>query len=66
MLAVELLEPRKMDSKTLGLMLFNEGTLDGPYEIIESIYKYQFHLDDTEFNDRLFLAFGDQKTSSLI
>ena len=64
--AVELLDPRKTDSKTLGPILFNEGTLDGSYEVIESIYKHQFQLDDTEFNDRLFLAFGDQKTSSLI
>ena len=64
--AVELLEPRKTDSKTLGPILFNEGTLDGSYEVIESIYKHQFQLDDTEFDDRLFLAFGDQKTSSLI
>jgi hypothetical protein len=66
MLAVELLGPRKTDSKTLGLILFNEGTLDGSYEVIESIYKHQFQLDDTEFNNCLFLAFGDQKTSSLI
>jgi Family of unknown function (DUF6589) len=64
--AVELLELRKTDSKTLGPILFNEGTLDGSYEVIESIYKHQFQLDDTEFTDRLFLAFGDQKTSSLI
>jgi hypothetical protein len=64
--AVELLEPRKTDSKTLGPILFNEGTLDGSYEVVESIYKHQFQLDDTEFDNRLFLAFGDQKTSSLI
>jgi hypothetical protein len=64
--AVELLELRKTDSKTLGPILFNEGTLDGSYEVVESIYKRQFQLDDTEFDNRLFLAFGDQKTSSLI
>jgi hypothetical protein len=64
--AVELLELRKTDSKTLGPILFNEGTLDGSYEVIESIYKHQFKLDDAAFDDRLFLAFGDQKTSSLI
>jgi hypothetical protein len=63
--AVELLEPRKTDSKTLGPILFNEGTIDGSYEVIESIYKHQFQLHDAEFDDRLFLAFGDQ-TSSLI
>jgi hypothetical protein len=40
--AVELVESRKTDSKTLGLILFNEGTLDGSYEVIESIYKHQF------------------------
>ncbi|KAH7308926.1 hypothetical protein B0I35DRAFT_482679 [Stachybotrys elegans] len=63
---VELLELRKTDSKTLGPILFNEGTLDGSYEVVESIYKHQFQLDDKEFDNRLFLAFGDQKTSSLI
>ncbi|KAF1810006.1 hypothetical protein P152DRAFT_475367 [Eremomyces bilateralis CBS 781.70] len=63
---VELLELRKTDSKTLGPILFNEGTLDGSYEVIESIYKRQFQLDSKEFDNRLFLAFGDQKTSSLI
>ncbi|KAJ4189476.1 hypothetical protein NW759_016766 [Fusarium solani] len=63
---VELLELRKTDSKTLGPILFNEGTLEGSYEVVESIYKHQFQLDNTEFYNRLFLAFGDQKTSSLI
>jgi hypothetical protein len=46
------------------LALFNECTVG--YEVIESIYKHEFHLDDTEFRDSFFLAFGDQKTSSLI
>ncbi|RSL42675.1 hypothetical protein CEP51_016454 [Fusarium floridanum] len=63
---VELLELRKTDSKTLGPILFNEGTLEGSYGVVESIYKHQFQLDNTEFDNRLFLAFGDQKTSSLI
>ncbi|PVH69825.1 hypothetical protein DL98DRAFT_622046 [Cadophora sp. DSE1049] len=40
MLVVELLELRKTDSKTLGPILFNEGTLDSSYEVVESIYKY--------------------------
>ncbi|PVH68575.1 hypothetical protein DL98DRAFT_630189 [Cadophora sp. DSE1049] len=64
--AVELLELRKTDSKTLSPILFNKGTLDGSYEVVESIYKHQFQLDNTKFDNRLFLAFGDQKTSSLI
>jgi hypothetical protein len=64
--AIELLEPRKTDSKTLGPILFNEGTLDGTYDVLDNIYKHQFKLEDKEFDDRLFLAFGDQKTSSLI
>ncbi|RSL41974.1 hypothetical protein CEP54_015647 [Fusarium duplospermum] len=53
---VELLELRRTDSKTLGPILFNEGTLDGSYEVVESIYKHQFQLDDTEFDNRLFLT----------
>jgi hypothetical protein len=66
MSAVELLEPRITDSKTLSLILFNEGTLDSAYEVTENIYKHQFYTDDREFNSRLFLVYGDQKTSSLI
>ncbi|KAH7109991.1 hypothetical protein B0J13DRAFT_534649 [Dactylonectria estremocensis] len=51
---IELLELRKTDSKTLGPILFNEGTLDGSYKVVESIYKHQFQLDDKEFdNSRL-------------
>jgi hypothetical protein len=64
--AIELLDLRKTDSKTLGPIFFNEGTIDGTYGVLENIYKHQFKLEDDEFNDRLFLAFGDQKTSSLI
>lgn len=63
---VELLELRKIDSKMLGQILFNKGTLDSSYEVIESIYKYQFKLNNTEFDDSLFLVFGDQKTSLLV
>jgi hypothetical protein len=63
--AVELLELRT-DSKTLSPILFNKGTLDGSYKVVESIYKHQFQLNDTEFDNGLFLAFSDQKTSSLI
>jgi hypothetical protein len=40
MLAVELLEPRTTNSKTLSPILFNEGTLDGAYEVTENIYKH--------------------------
>jgi hypothetical protein len=47
---VELLELRKTDNKTLGPVLFDEGTLDGSYEVMESIYKNQFQLDNTEFD----------------
>jgi len=64
--AVELLEPRTTDSKTLGPILFNEGTLDSAYEVTENIYKHQLCTDDKEFDNRLFLVYGDQKTSSLI
>ena len=39
-LTVELLEPRITNSKTLSLILFNEGTLDSAYEVTENIYKH--------------------------
>ena len=66
MASVELLEVRKTDSKTLGPILFNEGTLDGSYEVLKNIYKHQFQLDDAQFDELILLAFGDQKTSSLM
>jgi hypothetical protein len=37
---IKLLEPRKTDSKTLGLILFNKGTLDSTYDVLENIYKH--------------------------
>jgi hypothetical protein len=40
--AVKLLKLQTTDSKTLGLILFNEGTLDSLYKVVENIYKHQF------------------------
>lgn len=63
---IEVLEPRVTDAKTLGPIMFSEGTRDGTYDVTENIYKNQFQLGDEEFEERLFLAFGDQKTASLL
>lgn len=63
---IEILEPRVTDAKTLGPIMFSEGTRDSTYDVTENIYKNQFHLGDEEFQDRLFLAFGGQKTALLL
>ena len=63
---IELFKLWKTNSKMFGPILFNKDILDDFYEVIKNIYKYQFQLDNKEFDDRLFLTFDDQKTSLFI
>lgn len=51
----------------LGPILTSESTIDDIYQVLENIYLRQLRFDaEKNFEDRLFLAYGDQKTSSLI
>lgn len=67
---VERLAPHTTEHYGLGPILANEGTIDGTYDVIDTIFRAQFGADtsehSTEFNRRLQLVYGDQKTVSLI
>lgn len=67
---VERLSPEKSVHHGLGPILANEGTIDGTYDVINEIFLKQFGLDSsatsTEFNQKIQLVYGDQKTISLI
>lgn len=39
--------------------------VDGNYEVLNNIYKDQLGLEDVDFQERLHLVYGDQKTYSL-
>ena len=64
---IDLLDPRRTKSYSLGAIPFNEGTIDGNYQVHKSIFVDQFGLDPEEhFKNRLYLVYGDQKTAQLI
>jgi hypothetical protein len=48
-------------------MLYNEGTIDGTYQVIENVFLEQLGDDgDTNLDGLLQLVYGDQKTVSLL
>ena len=64
---INVLDPRRTKSYSLCGIPFNEGTIDGNYEVHKSIFVDQFGLDsEKHFKDRLYLIYGDQKTAQLI
>jgi len=64
---INVLDCRRTKSYSLGGIPFNEGTIDGNYEVHKSIFVDQFGLDpEKDFKDRLYLVYGDQKTAQLI
>ena len=61
------LPPRKTEAYPLGPIMANEGTINGTYNVHDIIFKSQFNLKkESDFKDRLFLVYGDQKTAQLI
>lgn len=65
--AVERLPAQKTEHYSLGPMLFNEGCIDGTYDVIQNIFEEQFaYKTGSDFNDLLQLVYGDQKTVSLL
>jgi hypothetical protein len=61
------LSPRKTEAYPLGPIIANEGTIGGTYDVHDTIFESQFKLrGETNFSDRLFLVYGDQKTAQLI
>jgi len=65
--SVERLPPRKTPHYSLGPILENEGTISGTYSVIDIIFTEQLGYNPAaDFNGRLHLVYGDQKTVSLI
>lgn len=64
---VNRLQTQKTVDYSLCPMLYNEGTIEGTYKVIENIFLEQLgDNSDTDFETRLQLVYGDQKTVSLI
>jgi len=65
--SVERLPPRKTPHYSLGPILENEGTISGTYSVIDIIFTEQLGYNPaTDFDGRLHLIYGDQKTVSLV
>lgn len=65
---VDQLAAHKTEHYGLRPILANEGTIDGTYDVIRTIFEKQFGVDSshTSFNNKLQLVYGDQKTIGLI
>jgi hypothetical protein len=64
---IERLPPRKTPHYGLGPILENEGTISGTYSVIDTVFTEQLGYDrEKDFDGRLHLVYGDQKTVSLI
>lgn len=65
--SVERLDRRKTPHFGLGPILENEGTLRGTISVIDKIFQSQLGLQaPVDFTGNIYLAYGDQKTVSLI
>jgi uncharacterized protein DUF6589 len=64
---VNRLQTQKTVDYSLSPMLYNEGTLEGTYKVIENVFLEQLgDKSDTDFDGLLQLVYGDQKTVSLL
>jgi len=64
---VDCLLPQKTVHYSLGPILENEGTIDGTYQVIDKVFTDQLGYNQSDnFDDILYLVYGDQKTVSLI
>ena len=63
---LDILPARKTVTHPLGPMFYNEGTLDGAYDVLKSIMVEQTKHTENDFARRLFLVYNDQKTVSFI
>jgi hypothetical protein len=64
---VNRLQTQKTVDYSLGPMLYNEGTLEGTYKVIENVFLEQLgDKSDTDFDGLLQLVYGGQKTVSLL
>ena len=64
---IDRLAPRRTPHYGLGPILENEGTISGTYSVIDVVFMEQLGYDSKkDFDGRLQLVYGDQKTVSLI
>lgn len=65
---VERIPLERTEAYTISPILENEGTISGTIKVIDDIFKQQLEVkpDDFDGSDVLRLAFGDQKTMSLV
>ena len=65
--SVRRLNQRKTPHYGLAPILENEGTISGTYNVIDAIFSVQLEYDrEKDFDQRLQLVYGDEKTVSLI
>jgi hypothetical protein len=64
---VERLPSQKTSHYSFGPFLENEGTISGTYNVINKVFQEELGYDwEKDFEELLYLVFGDQKTVSLI
>lgn len=65
--AEERLQHRRTPHVGLGPLMENEGTIQGTYRVIEKVFQEQLGLQEaSDFEQRLMLVYGDQKTVGLV
>jgi len=64
---IDILLSAKTMHVNLGPIMESEASINGNYRVLETIFLEQLQLNrDNDFQDRLYLAYGDQKTAKLI
>src|SRR5436190_11919281 len=60
---IDILPPRKTVHRPLGPIPHDESSNAGNLAVLENIFRGQYRLPDYTFEKRLFLVYGDQKTT---
>ena len=63
---IDVLKHVKTVHCSLGPIPYDESSNAGNIQILENIFWQQYHLPDSDFKSRLFLIYGDQKTTQRI
>src|SRR4051812_39225114 len=63
---LDILKPTRSNHLSLGPIPYNESSNAGNLMVLENIFIQQYRLDNATFKDRLFLIYGDQKTTQRI
>ena len=66
MLVIDVLAPTKTVHCSLGPIPHDESSNAGNIMVLENIFRQQYHLPHSEFEQHLFLVFSDQKTTQWI